>query len=103
MARAAQVLAHAWCTTQREREGKGKGVCVCVADRMTDRQSAYTDGSHTARAAQVLAHVRCTTALLSLALNLIHRGHELANTLLVMLATVMFHERAVLLPYVGAL
>jgi len=55
-----------------------------------------------ARAVQVLAHVRCTTALLSLSLNLLHRGHELANTLLVMLATVMLHERALLVPYVGA-
>jgi hypothetical protein len=51
-------------------------------------------------ALQVLAHVRVTTALLSLALNLLHRGHEVANTLLVMLATVLVHERAVFLPYV---
>ena len=58
--------------------------------------------AHMARAVQVLARVRCTTALLSLSLNLLHRGHELANTLLVMLATVMLHERALLVPYVGA-
>jgi hypothetical protein len=51
-------------------------------------------------ALQVLAHVRVTTALLSLALNLLHRGHEVTNTILVMFATVLVHERAVFLPYV---